>query len=250
MKKALFIGHYGLGDIINFIGAIRYISKHYDETHFAIGSTVAAHLTENGRKTIASFFSDDPKIKIVYYSSPSYTSDTWFNPKDYTRVYKSGLAQRSDFYWLPCDYCPDPFYRQLGFDQATIRFGHFHIPDTEASKSLYEKVKNVPYIYVIDHYSNGMVKGIVKWDINSILTVNPNINLYPPGHRWHGIANEFVNIGFLDHVDCLKHATEIHSTDGAFYALCNHIRLDAKVKEVYWREGAPHPTPYVFVNPY
>jgi hypothetical protein len=35
-RKALFLGHCGLGDIINLIGAIRYISLQYDETYIGI----------------------------------------------------------------------------------------------------------------------------------------------------------------------------------------------------------------------
>jgi hypothetical protein len=245
-KKALFLCHYGLGDIINMNGAIRYISMFYDETHVGIGNWAPADATDKRKKTLTTLFSDNPSIKFVYYNTHSqkYIPLDWIPENEYSKIYMSGLALPT-FNWLPGEECPDPFYRQLGFDQAKIRFPYFHIPTTQKSKDLYDSISRYEYAFVVDTASIGVCN--IPTPNLDILVINPNRNMYPEHHKWYNIANTFVEKEFVDYQDTIKHATEIHTVDSAFYCFCNHIPLDAKVAKVYGRHSL---LPMVFVNPF
>lgn len=232
-RRALVIGHMGIGDHIGLIGAVRYIAMQHDET-------VVVCKRYNGGN-VQAFFADNPTIKLWLVDGPylleKYPSNTQqgevvvYNPDDWTNVYRSG------FYKLPnagFDDLPKTFYIDMGMDPA-IRHTHFHVPVSATAKDLYETIRNEPYIFVQQRSSSHMTD-LVKWDINEILTIDPNINLYPSDHIWHDRAQMFVNKHFLEYVETIKHAKEIHTVDSSFYCLSCYLPLDAVVKRCYARE--------------
>jgi hypothetical protein len=230
-RRALVIGHMGIGDHIGLIGAVRYIAMQHDETVVVC----KRHYAEN----VQSFFSDNPTIKLwvvdnAYTIAPSNTRRgevVDYDPDDWTHVYRSG------FYTLPhsgFEDLPKNFYIDMGLDPE-IRHSHFHIPISENAKAMYAKIQDQPYIFV-QQRSSSHITDLVRWDINEILTVDPNINVYPEGHAWYSLAQSFVNQPFIDYTEVIKHAKEIHTIDSSFYCLACYLPLDATVKRCCDRE--------------
>jgi hypothetical protein len=240
-RRALVIGHLGVGDHIGLIGAVRYIAMQHDET-------VVVCKRQNAG-SVAAFFADNPTIKLwpvdaPYMVNPSSTNAgevVPIDPNKFTNVYRSG------FYSYPnhgFDDLPKCFYRDMGFDPE-IRHTHFYVPTTQEARDLYSLVSNQPYIFVQQRSSTHMTP-LVTWDSNEILTIDPNVNVYPEGHRWHSIAQSFVNRNFLDYTLTIQNAKEIHTVDSSFYCIACYLPLKSEVKRCYAREtGAFIPT-YTF----
>lgn len=240
-RRALVIGHMGLGDHIGLVGAVRYIAMQHDETVVVCKRMYAGN--------VAALFSDNPTIKLwlvdgAYTKNPTDSSAGEIVPVDpakFEHVYRSG------FYAFPrhgFEDLPSVFYLDMGLDPA-IRHTHFHVPTTDAAKTLYESVRDIPYVFV-QQRSSSHVTPLVTWDTDAVLTIDPNLNVYPSDHRWHSLAQTFVNRDFLDYTLVIQHAKEIHTVDSSFYCLACYLPLDATVKKCYSRETGAFIAKYNF----
>jgi len=232
IKRAIFIGHQGLGDHINYIGAVRYLSSFYDE--FVVVCTDVYKRARNV-DNVKSFYADNPNIKIVtlsgYYTCRDINIiDAELNLKQYSTVYTLGAYR--DGYEPGIYELPDIWYNQLGLNPS-IRVSHFFLPENDDSKNLYKSIE-MPYIFIHRKSVDGVIN-IVNWDINTILTLDPDINLYSPSHIWYTLAESFVNKPFYYYYDTIRHAKEIHMTNSSFFCMAIHLKLDADVKAVYDR---------------
>jgi len=239
IKKALFLGHQGLGDHIMYIGAVRYLSLSYDE--FVV-ACVHHHNLENVR----SFYADNSKIKVVKMSrdyslfmddensNNNYTlMDGEMDLSQYSKVYAVGIYKKGGF---PPGDIPNTWYNQLELS-PNIRKEYFHLPTTPESKTLYESIKGIPYIFVQQTASNAVIN-VIKWDIHKILTIDPNTNVYPSDHHWYELANTFVNKPFLSYYDSILNASEVHTIESSFYCLAVNMNLKATIKKCYNRDGS------------
>jgi hypothetical protein len=241
-RRALFIGHMGLGDHIGLIGAVRYIAMQHDET-------VVACLEKN-LKNLASIYADNPTIKLFPLENPffkwSYETDSGvalvYDPADFAHVYKSGQylpdrPQRSEG-------LPSCFYLDMGLDPI-LRHTYFYIPTTRRAKEMYAWLDGRDYIFVHQTSSTNTTP-LVSWDIDKTLTIDPNTNLYPADHYWHRIAQIFVEQPFLDYRLVLQNAKEIHAVESSFYCLACYIPLKAVVKRCYARDTGAFISTYDF----
>ena len=247
-RRALFLSNLGLGDQIDMIGAVRYIAQFHSEIHVPCFS--------KNYNTLAAFFSDDPRIRPIRINNEWYYKNmrTWhpqkpqeaiqIDPKDYVAVYRSGFLAYPHHDMDPDYMIPICFYRDLGLDPQ-IQHTHFKIPENAASKNLYATVKDFRYIFT-QQKSSSHLNSLVTWDINETLTIDPNINVYPVGHRWHDLAQTFVDAPFPTYVDTIIHASEIHVTNSAFRCLAAHLPLKATVKKCYQRETGQHIPEWTF----
>jgi hypothetical protein len=241
VRRALVIGHMGIGDHIGLIGAVRYIAMQHDET------VVVCKRQYSGN--IASFFADNPTIKLwvvdqAYTKGPTSTSAGEIVPIDPVAF---GSVYRSGFYKYPnngFDDLPKCFYRDMGIDPE-VRHTHFHVPTTPEAKELYSKVKDQPYIFV-QQVSSSHTTPLATWDVDAILTIDPNMNVYPAGHVWHDTAQLFVNRDFLSYTLVIQNAKEIHTVDSSFYCLACYLPLKAEVKRCYSRETGTFISTYDF----
>lgn len=241
-RSAIVIGHMGLGDHIGLNGAVRYIAMQHDET------VVVCH--RRNAKNVAAMFADNPTIKLMevdlgYIVQPSSTcagESVIVDDLHFTSVYRSG------YYTFPLQHnfedLPSCFYRDMGFDPE-IRHTYFHVPTTSNAEALYQRIKDQPYIFV-QQKSSSHTTQLVTWDIDSILTIDPNLNVYPEGHEWYELAQAFVDQDFLDYTLVIQHAKEIHTVDSAFYCLASYLPLDAEVKRCYTRETGTFIPSYIF----
>jgi hypothetical protein len=245
-RIALFLAHAGLGDHIGMIGAVRYLSRDYDEFYVICKPSNLYTLTQ--------FYSDNPKIRLIIppvfttryvyivYPTDTVQGEVMQIPHGvYTTVFRSG------FFTLPynsMDDLPSCFYKDLGLDPS-IRHSYFHIPDSNDSLELYSLIKDIPYIFV-QTKSSYTITPIITWDINKTLTIDPNINQYTSNHPWFTLAEIFVNKPFFHYIETIKHASEIHTVDSSFYCLACYIKTDATVKLCYNRSTGKVNTHYDF----
>lgn len=240
-RRALVISHMGLGDHIGLIGAIRYIAAQHDETVVVCKRPNADN--------VASFFADNPSIKLWIVDAPYSVHPTNttagdvvpVDPKIFASVYRSG------FYTYPrnsFDDLPKNFYRDMNID-PTVRHTYFHVPTTQEARDLYEHIKDIPYVFV-QQSSSSHSTPLVTWDIDNVLTIDPNTNLYTAGHRWYDLAQRFVNQKFIHYTLVLQNAKEVHTVDSSFYCMACYLPLKAEVKRCYSRETGAFIATYDF----
>ena len=241
VRRALVISHLGLGDHIGLIGAVRYIAAQHDETIVVCKRQNAAN--------VASFFADNPAIKLWIVDSPYLTHPPGnsagevvsFDPNMFASVYRSGCYTypRNAF-----DDLPKNFYRDMNIDPE-VRHMYFHVPVTQEAQDMYERVKDIPYIFV-QQSSSSHSTPLVTWDIDKMLTIDPNTNLYSDGHPWHELAQRFVNQKFIHYTLLLQNAKEVHTVDSSFYCMACYLPLKADVKRCYSRETGAFIATYDF----
>ena len=215
-SKALVVGPGGLGDQIWMSGAVRYIAQQHEETHLLCSYKTLA--------TLQTLYRDVPSIKLFVVTQEASVLRKW-------------VLSRYRIIYAPVDMnaLPEIFYDQMEIPRS-VRHSHFVLPVVPESMRLYELVRSQPYIFV-HTMSSTNVTPIVSWDINTILTIDPNVSHYPLDHPWRELSETFVNKAFFHYCDLIKHAEELHLTNSSFYVLASQISpLDAKVKLCYERE--------------
>ncbi len=120
------ITHLGLGDMINMIGAVRYLSTKYDE--------VKVVCKQQHLHNVMQFYGDDPTIVFfpirqdsdisIPYGCPT---ETYLNITRGYDVYKCGNHNRTVIAQVPLS-----FYWDFGIDPK-IRTQYFYIPESENS---------------------------------------------------------------------------------------------------------------------
>lgn len=229
-KRALFIGHLGLGDHIGLNGAVRYLALQYDEVFVVVMYSNAA--------AVKAMFADMPSIKFVavtggYIKPPSSTTAgecLEYNPSDFAAVYRCG------FYAYPrngMDELPHCFYRDMGMDPS-IRHLYFNVPRNGSAYELYRPLEGRTYIFTQQKSSDGFTP-LITWDRDAVLTIDPNVNPYEPGHTWYDLAQQFVNKPFMDYILVLENASELHTVDSSFYCITCYLKPKATVKKCYAR---------------
>jgi hypothetical protein len=223
-RKALVFHHLGLGDHVCMIGAVRYVALQHDET--------VIFCYARNEKNVRSFFSDDPSITLRVINT---LDEAIYYQSEFTSVYLSG--NHAQIWDNSIDF-PACFYDHMKMDRS-IRYSYFHIPTSPTALTVYETIREVPYIFVHQTFlgnGGGVISSFITWDINETLTLDPNINLYPEGHKWHDLAQGTINLPFIDYSEIIKHAKEVHVVNSSFYCLAAHLELDASVKKCYLRE--------------
>ena len=129
------------------------------------------------------------------------------------------------------------FYRDLNFSPF-IFFSHHHIPDTIESDHLFELIRSFNYTILHCSNSHGLVIEVEKIieqlniDINLTLLLDININLYPPDHKWHPIANHFINQSLPFYKKSLINAQNLILTDSSLF--CMAISLPLKCNNFFY----------------
>jgi hypothetical protein len=231
LKKVLVVPHPGLGDHVNIIGAVRYLSTIYDEVHLGVFSLRAR--LEN----VKSFYADNSAIKIINIATDHDLKEKWkseLSIKGYTSSHLLGsFSQDFNGDWdIFNNTVPDIWYTQLNIDKS-IRNTYFYVPDTVENMKMYELIKDIPYIFCHRKSSGGFNSGLISWNTHSILTIDPDINVYVEGDRWYNIAQEFINKPFWYYYETMRHATELHLVDSSFFCMAIHLSLDAKIRKIY-----------------
>lgn len=235
--KAFVLTHLGMGDMIDCVGMIRYLSIQYD-----IVDVVCKNKYKNNVEQI---FNDDKNIHIINVEEDCDISPNYGYPKklyenivkDYDKVYLCGnhLKMRNkdgDYVKLPFE-----FYEDINLDNS-IYWDYFHISAPDNSKLLYNNLKNKKYIFIHDTSSLGKIFNIEEYedslDINDddYIYINPCTNLYNKDHKYYDLCEKFINLPLFDYIDTIKNAYLIIITDSAFFSLS--VQLEINTDKCYY----------------
>ena len=238
-KTGLFLTHLGMGDMINMNGAIRYCALMVDKLYVICKQKYSRNVRE--------MLSDDSSIQIIECEdNDSDVIDIISNrkilkksivpgiPSTYHPYFEENITHR----FISGGWCgqtnfndiPGIFYDDLKLDRSVKHiFGYFNS---------YENLPVPTISYIFTHGSSSSTKGIpfeTKWNIDNILTIDPNRNYYKSDHKWYSIAETYVNKPCLSYINIIENAKEIHVTDSSFYCLACFTNNNANVKLCYDR---------------
>jgi hypothetical protein len=244
VKQGFYLGHKGIGDMINLQGAVNYLSEPLDELFVVCHSfyvDVAKDLYKENKKIRLIQVNLTTEVcrngrtlpnESIQWTPTFHKLITYFET-----VYLCGLYIPTSVIWrnqwdkYPI---PDCFYDDLGIDRK-IKNTHNTIKSTARSNTLYEMIKDIPYIFVHQTSSNKQIN-LVKWDIQSILTIDPDTNLYKQGDPFYELANKFVKHNIFDYYDLMKNASELYTVDSSYSCLGLYCKpLKAKKSGCYVR---------------
>lgn len=174
-KKAIFFGHFGLGDMINTVGAVRYLSTVYDELIVVV--------KEPFGKYAKTMYEDDETIQIFemkddpqpYIKSRQLAQ----NYKDTHRVlltgYNKNYISQGEFANIPLN-----FYNDLKLHPNVYR-DYFHINIPDSSKQLLDYLKSSyqgKYIFVHELCSVSCYYSMIDVNSTDLICINPDRNMY------------------------------------------------------------------------
>ena len=243
-QAAFVMTHLGMGDMINCIGLVRYISTCYDTTTVVC----KASALENMRQ----IYAEDPTINFHVVESDKDISPAFRG--DYDEFF-AALGDREPI--LCGDHAiiwadrmqsqaplPFNFYEDANVSQDYF-WDYARIPSTAASKALAATVAHISYIVTHMGSSTGAVFDVktlesAGYSAESVCILDINTNIYTPGHRWHALAETFVNRPMLDYVDAICGAHAVILSDSSVF--CIALQLPIKTGECYVvsRSGADY----------
>ena len=244
-KKAVVLGHLGMGDQFYIVGMVRYISTMYDEV-----TVICKTNTENNVKQI---YSDDKSIKIMPVPSdrvisPAYGADN----KTFNRLFEGYQKYLLGFHQhgLGAEYgagkqiydLPFSFYDDVNIKHQ-IFWDYFHVNKTENSYLLYNKISNKDYIFIHNSSSIGEVFSLdfildkYNLDKDNTLVINPCKCMYDPSDNNYELASEFLDKPLLDYYDTIENASMVVMSDSSFLCLAQHIEIKTDKCYMYCRTG-------------
>lgn len=231
-NKCVLFSHDGVGDMINHIGAVRYLSEHYNSV------VVLFNEKADLKNKIPPFYED--KQNIIFNSVPDLDNIIKDYIKNYDEYDKYIGGQYVNVLYnkehIPYK-VPFSFYEDMNID-IPVFWNYAHIPYTKQSTELYNNIANMKYIFMTNNTSHGKLFDVEtiesKFNINrnDILIICSDNNIYEPGHKYYEIANKFVQQPLIDYVDTIENASYIVVSDSAFF--CVSLQLKIKTDNCYY----------------
>lgn len=267
--NALLISHYGLGDSLTMIGAVRYLSSFYEKFYFAC--------KDKHYENVKLFFIDCKNVICIPINQHNEHSDTiniisnaYHNISN--DIFLSGVISKMfakrvnnkkfieenkyDYndtrYRIEYDLIKhenysfvNDFYRQIGLN-LDVYYNYFSLPSTPESIELYESIKNYNIIFIQLNSSEGKnlnIKNLVGkylFDENAILICN-DLNIYDKSKNVpeqfnqiistkKGLAEKFVYNKMCYYYDTLINSKEIYSIDSCFCCMILPLLKQNKLK--------------------
>jgi hypothetical protein len=221
--------HYGFGDLLNMSGAIRFLSE---ENQVIV--TIKNINIENA-KVLFNDINDIGFLMIddnLSYFEKKYTYDK-IN-KLFDKVLLSGLHNRSNLTNFPIS-----FYNDINID-SNIMINYFRKKEIKNSNIDILNDKNIKYIFVHAKSSDRLLNtSFLEKLIDKILIISPNknYNLENSKNNFFEIANKFINLPFFNYTSIIENAEELHMIDSSFFCYSLYLKLKAKIKNCYYRDG-------------
>lgn len=234
-KKALFLGHLGMGDHILCNGLIRTLSEKYDEV------TVCAAM--NNFNNAGMMFTDKRNVIILPLENDHCVNLTSsrFNPEMFkNNVNGHGYDLYMAGHHKSVQELPYSFYDHVGIERE-IFWKNFYLPELQESKELFKMLNNTPYVFIHNtssdmHVDVNSIKSLL--DINDdILIVNPCVNSYSFDHKYYNLAERFLNHPLFHYVDIIINASQVLLTDSSFF--CMSINLEIKTEKCLYLPRPP-----------
>jgi hypothetical protein len=246
-KQSFFVSHWGIGDMINLNGAINFLSQDVDEIYV---------ICYKAKKNIAlQLYESNMKIRpLIIESEESISPGGQIPPRDifcitvlfdmlisYFKIcHASGLMNPNSIIWkedwakLP----PPPwlFYEDLNLPHD-IKYKYQILPKTKNAVTLQNLLVGHTYIFVHQKCSVSEFS-LVDWDIQTVLTINPDSNLYKKEEPFYKLAQEFVGQNIFDYIPIIQNAKELYMIDSSFSCLALYCKpLKAEKKHCYKRDS-------------
>ena len=245
-KKAVVLGHLGMGDQFYIVGIVRYLSTIYDE--------VTVVCKDNTKNNIKQMYSDDKSIRIYSVVNDKDISPAYgFNISDFNKIFDNHTKYLLGFHQhgIHTD-CygqgkiiynlPFSFYDDVQINHQVF-WDYFHVNKPDNSIIMYNSIKNINYIFMHNTSSIGEVFSldfiVDKFNINKdkTLIINPCICLYQPGDNYYELAKTFIKLPILEYIDTIENAKTIVMSDSSFLCLAQHLEIKTEQCYIYCREG-------------
>ena len=245
-KKAVVLGHLGMGDQFYIVGIVRYLSTIYDE--------VTVVCKDNTKNNIKQMYSDDKSIRIYSVANDKDISPAYgFNISDFNKIFNNHTKYLLGFHQhgIHTD-CygqgkiiydlPFSFYDDVQINHQVF-WDYFHVNKPDNSIIMYNSIKSINYIFMHNTSSIGEVFSldfiVDKFNINKdkTLIINPCICLYQPGDNYYELAKTFIKLPILDYIDTIENAKTIVMSDSSFLCLAQHLEIKTEQCYIYCREG-------------
>jgi hypothetical protein len=236
---AYIIGNAGLGDTITLIGMTNYLATLYEYVFL---------VTPDDKYENVKLFFDNPKIIVYQYKSKE-TNMFAFDEmmRMYENIYDiytlghfgSIKIDKFDKYlkMLPNgevkkiikDY-PKSYYEDVGIP-ISVMTEYFYVSYDEKLLMDYEELFHKYPNYRVVHQDGSNAKiDIIKMfdiDIEEMLTIDVNRNLYPIGHKYYEISQKFINLPKItNYAKLLENASELYLMDSCIHALALIVNIE------------------------
>lgn len=228
-KRAFLYTHLGLGDMYWMNGAVRWLATAYDEVHVVC--------KRKYQSNAAAMYADDPSIKLYIIGDdvdlhPWSVKQYYFIEQGFT-VYSCGFfSQKPEkaIYDLP-----HSFYDDINMPRH-IRTSYFHVPRTEAARTLLDAFKGRAYV-IVHQQSSVQTLAIVDklraaGETRLIIDLNKNQVDAATDPSGHALAELVVNKPLVDYTYLLEGAEELHMIESSIYCLASHLNLSSVKRRV------------------
>ena len=167
---------------------------------------------QNCKNIIDNINSDDIDIFISGGAHTSYLKSKITHP--------DLLAYQQNDKGFTCDYSHiREFYYDIGLD-FSIYFNYFNIPISNASLQYYQEIKEYNIVFLHTEASNRKINldhVIQKYcNDDKYIIICANKNVYDSNHKYHSIAEKYVNIFVAYYIDIIKNSNIIQIIDSCF----------------------------------
>lgn len=216
--KLLLLINFGLGDLINMTGAIRYYSQTYKVT------------VTCERKNLSNafiLFDDINDLSFLVTDKLIIFSDNELKNKfqGYNEIKITGCHDIK----FHLTNIPYSFYQTLKLDTDIMR-KYFVIKKIHNNN--FYKIKDIKYIFIHNQASN--YNGNININTDKLI-ICPDKNYYESNNKNYELAQLFLNLPFFEYIDILENADEIHVVDSSFFCICLQLKLKAIIKCCYFR---------------
>jgi hypothetical protein len=248
-KNAYFMGHCGLGDHINFIGAINYLSNFYQKIYcicfngyinnlkaifngiISNGSNIEfISTTKDDFESFLRNINDDNDI-LVAGGWRNIISSKITNPHLINKIQHISQSDASQ-YDVPWSFIKE-FYSHVNLNLSFF-YEYFYIESCKEARDMYDKIKNYNIIFL--HFNSHI--GQTTYPVNEwpwifkeeYFIVDPHCNHYKmtPDSLKYKLADQLLNFPFLCYLDIILNASQLYTVDSSFGALI-HILKKLKI---------------------
>jgi hypothetical protein len=236
---AFIIGNAGLGDSISLIGMANYLTTIYKLVFFTTSRSF--------RDTVKLFFTN-PKIIVYDYDEKKtnifefdlimrkfsevydlyilghFGNLTLDRSSKYTKVTLSGETKK-----IIHDY-PKSYYEDVNIPPE-YAITYFSVTYDDDILKRYDELLSQYSKYRVVHQVGSTAKfDVIKKfdiDINDMLTIDVNRNLYPSEHKYHDICEKFINLPKItNYAKLLENASELYLMDSCIHALALLVNIN------------------------
>lgn len=248
---ALVIGNQGLGDSIVLCGIANYLATKYDKViitciikfyeqvklFYKNSNIIPYPIDIDGDGDMYTFTTMMMDFKFIYdiYPLGNYGADS-IDLQNYTKKMSDGSIRK-----IIQDY-PLSYYQDIQIPTEYMT-EYFEVDYPKEVNELYNDLLQNYKKYRVIHQEGSNVSinivDIEKLDIENMLTIDINKNIYPKSHKYHDICERFVNLkAVVYYKKLLENATELYLIDSCIHALALIADISNSNKRIcYQRES-------------